>query len=321
MSDSLIHRLLPRHLGLIRSIADKGQISLAANALAITQPAASRMLAEIERMVGSPVFIRTPKGMEPTPVGSVLARRAHTVLEEIRETAREVEAIKKGHTGVIRLGAVTGGAVGYVVPAMRVLKEEAEDADFHVDVAPSDALIADLLSGHHDFVLGRVPWGTDARQFALTGAFAEDVDLLVHRSHPLANAELLPITDLVHFPWVMQAAGAPVRRAVEAAFISQSAPIPPNIVNTTSLLVMIAMLASSNAVAPMSREVSELLCQDARVAGLTTLKIALPIRVEPYHLIEIKGKRLSPLSNRMKHLLLEEYERRSLGAAGELPIT
>ena len=310
MSDSLIHRLLPKHFSLIRTIADKGQISLAANALAITQPAASRMLGEIERTIGTPVFVRTPKGMEPTAVGSVLARRAQTVLEEIRETAREVEAIRSGHTGVVRLGAVTGGAVGYVVPAMRVLKEEAEDADFHVDVAPSDVLIADLMAGHHDFILGRVPWGVDARQFELTGSFAEDVDLLVHRSHPLANAESLSISDLRHFPWVMQAAGAPVRRAVEAAFIGQSTPIPANIVNTTSLLVMISMLASSNAVAPMSREVSELLCQDARVAGLTTLKLKVAIRVEPYHLIEVKAKRLSPLSQRMKDLLLREYDRR-----------
>ena len=60
MAEIHIHRLQPKHLNLIRSIAELGQLSLAAQALALTQPAASRMLGEIERYVGSPIFVRTP---------------------------------------------------------------------------------------------------------------------------------------------------------------------------------------------------------------------------------------------------------------------
>ena len=125
MAENHIYRLQPKHFSLISSIAELGQLSLAAQSLALTQPAASRMLGEIERYVGSAVFIRTPKGMEPTPVGSALIRRAQNVLEEIREAAREVDAIRRGLTGKVRVGAVTGGAVGYVVPAIKALKASA----------------------------------------------------------------------------------------------------------------------------------------------------------------------------------------------------
>jgi Transcriptional regulator len=311
MSEHIGVRLQPKHFSLVSAIAEKGQLSLAANALALTQPAASRMLAEIERLVGGPVFFRTPKGMEPTEVGSAIARRARTVLEEIQEVAREIDAIQRGHAGSVRVGAVTGGAVGYVVPAMQALKAEAEAVDIHVDVAPSGDLITALLAGHYDFILGRVPVGMDIRQFDIIGRRTEEVDLLVHHTHPLADTRGLSVADLVHFPWVMQAPGAPVRRAVEDVFLANGARIPSNIVNTTSLLVMIALLVSSNAIAPMSVEVSDLLCHDPRGAGLTALDLRQSITVEPYHLITLKGKRMSPLATRLKELVVREFDERT----------
>lgn len=313
MSEYLSNRLLPKHFNLIHAIRETGQLSLAAQALAISQPAASRMLAEIERLVDAAVFIRTPKGMEPTAIGLALARRAQNLLEEIREASREVDAIKRGLSGTVRVGAVTGGAVGYVVPALQTLKSEAGAADIHVDVGASGPLIADLQAGELDFVLGRVPAGVDVRQFDILGSLDEEVDLLVHEVHPLAGVGGLSMADLVHFPWVIQAAGTPMRQAVESVFIAQSVPVPSNIVNTASLLVMIAMMASSNAIAPMSREVTELLCHPSGGTGLRSLDIKNTITVEPYHLITLKGKRLSPVATRLRDLVIGEFERRQAG--------
>lgn len=307
MSDTIANRLLPKHFRLIRVIAETGQLSLAAAAMAVSQPAASRMLAEVERLIGTPAFIRTPKGMEPTAVGEALARRGQYLLEEIREASREIEAIKRGFSGTVRVGAVTGGAVGFVVPAIQALKAEAHTTDIHVDVTASGPLVADLMAGHLDFVLARVPAGVDARQFSIVGSRDEEVDLLVHQRHPLAYASNLKMADVVHFPWVIQDAGTPMRQAVENVFISQGAPIPSNIVNTSSLLVMIAMMASSNAIAPMSREVSDLLCRQTTGSGLTRLDVRGEIMVVPYHLIMLKGKRLTPVAARLRDLVIAEF--------------
>lgn len=310
MAEILINRLQPKHFSLVASIAELGQLSLAAQALALTQPAASRMLSEIERYVGAPVFTRTPKGMEPTAIGSALTRRALNVLEEIREASREVEAIRRGLTGKVRLGAVTGGAVGYVVPAIKALKSSSAEVEINVDVASSAELIRNLLAGHYDFILGRVPPGIDARQFSIEGSAMEEMDIVVHRSHPLANMDTLSLSDMAHFPWVMQEPGTPLRLAVEANFIEEGAAIPRNIVNTSSLLVMIAMLLSSNAIAPMSREVSDLLCRQASIGDLCTLKVETPIVVAPYHVISVHGKHLSPMAMRLRDLLLADLDMR-----------
>ncbi|MEZ5771689.1 MAG: LysR family transcriptional regulator [Defluviimonas denitrificans] len=67
---ALSRKLKPAHLRLILKIAETGQLQMAATALAMSQPAASRILNEIEVEAGTPLFLRHAKGMEPTQAGS-----------------------------------------------------------------------------------------------------------------------------------------------------------------------------------------------------------------------------------------------------------
>ena len=121
----LVTQLLLKHLALIAAITEHGQISLAAHALAITQPAASRTLAEAEARIGAVLFVRHPKGMSPTAIGETLARRARNILDELADATDEVDRLREGRGGIVRIGAVTGAAVGYVAPAIRALRGSA----------------------------------------------------------------------------------------------------------------------------------------------------------------------------------------------------
>lgn len=139
--------LKPAQLRLLTAIARHGQLQLAAAEVSLTQPAASRMLAEIERGLGAPVFLRQPKGMEPTEIGQIVLRRAQAMLREMRSMAAEVQALREGFGGAVRVGAVTGPAVGYLVPAIRQIKRDAPGAEITVDVAPSRDLLRHLAAG------------------------------------------------------------------------------------------------------------------------------------------------------------------------------
>ncbi|MFD1807155.1 LysR family transcriptional regulator [Gemmobacter lanyuensis] len=139
--------LKPAQLRLIQAIADHGQLQLAAAAVSMTQPAASRMLAEIERAVGAALFLRQPKGMEPTDIGAVVVRRAQAMLRELRSMSAEVRALREGYGGAVRVGAVTGPAVGYLVPAIREIKRQSPAAEITVDVLPRAICCANSQRG------------------------------------------------------------------------------------------------------------------------------------------------------------------------------
>ena len=299
----LINRLQWRHLRLIHAISEYGQLSFAADRLSITQPAASRMLAEIETMVGQRLFERHPKGMVPTAIAEVLIRHATSLLRGLAATASEVGAFSSGKTGTVRVGSVTGAAVAYVVPAIQSLKQDAKGAEVYVDVGPSDALMEGLMNGDYDFILSRIPSDLDARQFEILQGRVETVEFLVRPGHPLLTIDQPSLQDLDGYTWVVQPAGTPMRQAVEEAFIAQAIAIPEEIVNTTSLLVMIAYLQTSDSISPVSSEVADLI-RKSGAGGMKTIAVRQSIIISPYHLIQRKSGITSPLAHRLRDLVI-----------------
>ncbi len=297
-------------LRLIAAIAEHGQLSVAAEALAITQPAASRMLAEIERVVGAPLFARHAKGMGLTPMGEVIARRAHQMTVEMRDLAREVSALREGRGGQVAVGAVTGPAVGYIVPALRRLRQVAPEIEVRVDVAPSVVLVRGLMAADYDFVLGRPPLEIDRRALSLRPAWHESVAFLARRDHPLARAARVGLAELRRSDWIIQERGTPIRATVDEALARAGLSPPPHVVSTSSLVVMIALLSGTDAVAPMAREVARMMTLPPVSAGFVELATPRELVVSPYYIIRAEGRTLSPAALRLLALVEEELDSR-----------
>jgi DNA-binding transcriptional LysR family regulator len=304
MPHALAQRLTLKHLRLIAAIAEHQQLSLAAQTLSLTQPAASRSLAEIERLCGAAIFERHVRGMTLTPLGEVLARRARNALEEIGEAAVEVARYNAGRGGTVRIGAVTGGAIGTIVPVVQALKRIAPDAEVHVEVGMSRELIRDLLALRLDFVLARIPPEVDAKDFDVVRASEEVIALIVGAGHPGLRQKRVSLVDLLDHDWVMQSTGAPIRMAVEEAVLAHAGRLPSRVTNTSSLLVTIAMLAASTALAPVSREVAELLGGVSQ-GGIAALPLRERIVVAPYALLSLRNRRLSPVAQRCREMVAE----------------
>ncbi|WP_233192716.1 LysR family transcriptional regulator [Acidimangrovimonas sediminis] len=288
--------LRPVQARLIAAIAAHGQLQIAAQSCQITQPAASRMLAELERMIGVPLFERTPKGMEPTPAGALVARRAERVVLELNDMAREMRDFREGRSGRVRVGAVTGPALGYVVPAIRALKQEAPGVEISVEVGPSTALVPALARGDLDFALARIPPDHDSADFEVEPARHEVGTLLVRAGHPMAGRGAVVLPDLAGFPWILQQRGAPIRTAVDAAFAAAGCPAPRDVTTTSSLLVIIALLADTDSIAAMSREVTNLVLSERVGARFARLPLHDPLEIDPYLLLRARHRVLPPVA-------------------------
>lgn len=307
-----MHRLKLNHLRLIVAIAAHGQLGRAAEVMAITQPAASRILAEIERNIGTSLCVRSSKGMELTAIGRVLARRAQNMLVSLDDMSREIEELKQGLQGSARIGTIDGGAVGYVVPAIKQIKALSPGADLHVDVGLSDALTRDTLEGKYDFVLARVPPTANPANFDVLSGQPETVCLVAHRSHPMSGAKSVGLRELSGFQWVMLAPGVPLREVVQEAFVASEVQMPHDIINSGSLLVMLAMLADGQAIMPVAQEVADLLLSDAINADLVQLNLDQQIEISRYDLITARGRALSPMAKRLHELVREGMRRSAL---------
>lgn len=287
-----VRQISPRHLQLVLKVHEVGQLQVAARALNMSQPAASRILSEVEERCGAPIFKRTAKGMEATPVGEAFARHARMVLTGLESLEKEVLSLVAGVAGHVRIGSVTGPAVGILLPSMTAMRELAPDISFAIDVAPSTELVRGLDEGRFDFILARVPATHDSRDLIVHPARSEVVRLLVREEHPLALRQGVALEDLLAYEWVIQERGSPIREAVEQAFYAEGVPVPHRVIHSSSLLMVEALLATSDVIAPQSREVAELLTGAAFGARLRLIDTASDMTVTPYSVVRNRTREL-----------------------------
>ena len=309
MPPDLLSRLSMRQLRLVVAIAEDGQLSVAARRLGITQPAASRTLADLERQIGTTLFERRTRGMVATEAGRGFARRTATVLRELDAGLAEVSQLGAGLAGRVAIGAVTGAAMGYVVPVMRAFRQEAPEVEVEIETGMSEDLVRGLVAQHHDIVLARVPPSLDARLLHAIPARDETVAFLCRASHPILRRSRVGLIDLAMYDWVMQARGAPIRITVEDALRAEGAPMPRHVTVTQSLLVTTALLKQTDMTAPVTQEVADLFLRRLEAAGLRCVPLDRTLTVPRYSVITLREGELGPAARRMLRLLIHRIER------------
>ncbi|MGV8952300.1 MAG: LysR family transcriptional regulator [Cypionkella sp.] len=298
-AETLLQRGLKlSHLRLMALLAETGQIGQAADLLGVAQPAASRLLAEVERIIGAPVHVRTGRGISLTPVGATLAQRARRVQMELRDAARDIAEVAAGKGGHVRIGSVTGPAIDRVLPVLRAARIATPNVTAEVTVSPSDLLCEQLLAGRLDFVIGRLPEGPQRSLFQIIPIATEPVSLVVRRNHPLAQRADLRPEDLLGYDWVLPPPESILSRAVLARLRAHGLAYPSQRLSTASFLLIFALVQQTNAIAPLARAVADSFVA-LPDAPYTHLDIDLGIEVEPFGLVTRAGVLLPPVAARL----------------------
>ncbi|NLS04347.1 LysR family transcriptional regulator [Rhizobium sp. P32RR-XVIII] len=297
------------HLRMIVALEDSGQISAAAESLNISQPAASRMLAEMESIVKTSLYERVARGVVLTTFGEALARRARKIMLELREASREIGELKSGKGGSVFIGAVTAPAMSLVVPAIDKVRKAFPGMEVNIEVETSNVLARHLLAARYDFIIGRIPDDLNPRLFEVQEIGIERACLIVRYGHPLAEKRVCSLADIRGYEWVFQPPGSLLRRTLEDIFLAAGVPLPESIVNTSSLLLTCAIISQTNAIAPVALEVAQFLAgQGSRASDVHVLPTDFEINIKPYSLITARERALPPSARLLHDLILEQCQ-------------
>ncbi|MGO4118303.1 LysR family transcriptional regulator [Rhizobium ruizarguesonis] len=300
------------HLRMIVAIEDSGQISAAAEVLNISQPAASRMLSEMESITKTSLYERVARGVVLTTFGAALARRARKILLELREASREIGELKSGKGGSVFIGAVTAPAMSLVVPAINKVRKAYPGIEINIQVETSNVLARELLAARHDFIIGRIPDDLNPRLFEVTEIGIERACLIVRSRHPLMKQKTSSLSDVRDYDWVFQPPGTLLRRTIEDVFLSRGVALPENIVNTSSLLLTCAIICETDAIAPVAVDVAQFLAsQGSNASDVRMLPIDFDINVKPYSMITARERALPPSARLLYDIILEESHKQA----------
>lgn len=296
--------LKTRHMVLLVELGRHGSIMHAAQAAKLTQPAASKLLGELEHALGVPLFDRMPRGVEPTWYGKVLIRRASAALAEMDAAHQEVMELASGLRGSVAVGAILTPSTTLVPAAMALLKRRHMRLNVSIEVDSSKQLVEQLRSGALDIVIGRIYEPSGAGEFCFEPITDEPHSLLVRAGHPLLAAGPLELAQLVQQAWILPPTGSVVRDRMSALFLSQGLAEPAEIVSTMAIPVVTSLLMSSDMVAPMSVELAR---PQLDSGALAVLPFDLHLRMDPYGFITRRHHRLSPAAEAMLGALREAF--------------
>lgn len=242
-ASTLPFRLKFRQLVLLDALGDSLSLRKAAALANLTQPAATRAMADLESAFGVQLFERSHRGMAPTVYGEALVRHARQVLFDVQRAHNEIQALRSGSHGFVRVGALLSSAVRMLPMAIGEVKRQFPRMRISVEQLPQLPLISKLREGSLDMVLCRlVTNSVDAEYLDQVVLFDDDFVLVAGRNHRLARTKSLTMADLVDEPWVLPHAGGPLYDHVCALFLTQVGRLPANVVESTTSLVTNLML-------------------------------------------------------------------------------
>lgn len=282
-----------RHLQLVAALDEFRQVGRTAEFLSVTQPAVSKMLAEVESMLEVSLFKRSSRGVEPTPGGLALIRFARSVLADYERTRDEIAAVGSGTSGRTRIGAMVVALPTLLTPAVDRLKARAPGVTVLVEEGDLTQLLPRLRLGELDLFVGRLEPGYAAPDLVTEALYEEPMVAVAHPDHPLVHRPRVDWPDIAPLPCVLPPPWASLRVKLEQQFFRCGLQPPADRVETASFLAQVSFVRARGGVAFMARSVARQFAQDGLVRPLA---LAVDVELPPVGLIQVRARPLTPVT-------------------------
>lgn len=263
-------RIKFRHLVCFLEVARQGSLARASDALAISQPALSKTLKELETLLETQLFVRSKSGAALTEAGVAFLRFAGPSVQSLREG---VNSLRSGeHEPVTaRLGVLSTVESLLVPEVVRRLHERHPALIVSVMTGPSAYLLSQLRVGDLDLVVGRMTDSPQIQGLTFEHLYSESMTLVVRRDHPLLHGELRR-DSLEHYPMVLPLAGTTIRKFADSLFVQCGISPPRQRLETLSLTLSRRYVQCSDAIwiAPF-----DAVQQDLRSGELAELELGI----------------------------------------------
>ena len=275
-SGSLIRsRLRMRQIALLAHLDDERSVMRAAEAIGMTQPAASKLLREIEDALQVQLFERHARGIVPTSSGEILVRHARSILSEINLAQQELATLKSGLSGQASLGTITAPAASLVPAAIGLLKRKHPGLLVNVELDHSRPLLEKLFQGQLDLLVARLPDAASAEGLHFEPLADERHAIIAGAQQSFAGHARVQLEDLMHCPWILPPPGSVLREHLMSLFLQRGIPLPPNVIQTQSLPVITNLLGTTDAVAVLQQEAVRPLCESGLLSVLSLATFCL----------------------------------------------
>jgi DNA-binding transcriptional LysR family regulator len=273
----------------------------ASERLALSQPAISKAISDLEHTLGAPLLDRSSRGVELTECGRRLVEHSRVVFDEIRQGISDIEHLSDPTRGEVRIGT-TEPVMGAASEIICQLARRYPRISYDVIVSDTDTLVRGLRERTLDVLLTRWAPAPVVDDLAVQVLFESPFAVMVERRHPLLRRKKLSLGDLMGEQWTFSPPDTFAGRMMVDLFRRRKLPLPPTVVTTNSVFMRLSLVASGRFLTVLP---SQLLRYRSNSTWLRALDIDLGDSSQPIASITLRRRRSAGAVMLFKQVSLE----------------
>jgi DNA-binding transcriptional LysR family regulator len=290
-------RLRLRDLHIFFTAVQRGSMAKAAQTLGVTQPAVSKVIADLEHTLGVRLLDRSAQGVEPTKYGRALLTRSNAAFDELRQSVRDIEFLADPTVGEVRIGCQETFAAAILPSVIHRFSRAYPRVVLHVEQLGSLAAESSALRERTiDIGMFLLVKPHDDKLFAddlnVEVLFLEKMVIVAGRQSRWGRRRKVDFVELVDEPWVLTESDTLSYARLVEAFALRGLGVPKRILQTLSSHLRVNLAASGSHITTLPNST-------LRVYGDRFELKALPINLLdqswPAVIVTLKNRTLSPV--------------------------
>ena len=286
-----MNNLTLRQLRYFEALARNGHFGRAAEACAVSQPALSLQIRDLEESLGAALFERSPRQVRLTRFGEEFAPRVREILRAVDELTDVARASQSWLSGRLRIGVIPTVAPYLLPTIVGNLNRLHPGLDIHVRETQTAKLLRELSEGRLDTAIVALPVSEPA--FTEVPLFVEEF-LLVRPAEdatkPVPNADMLKEMRLLLLE------EGHCFRDQALAFCNMASSMPREVLEGSSLSTLVQMVGAGIGVTFIPEMAAVV---ETRSAAVSLARFADP---QPRRTIGMIWRRTSPLAGQLQHI-------------------
>jgi DNA-binding transcriptional LysR family regulator len=300
-SDPRIERRLTlRELRILVAVAERKSMAKAAVDLALTQPAVTKAIREMEHALGVRLFDRTSRGAEQTPYGRALLKWSGVILDDLHQAVKEVEFLTDPAAGELRIGAIQQPVIQGLLPTiLDRLSRQYPRIAFHVSYAGNTAeAYRQLHERKLDLIVGRLIKSGGEDNLVMEVLFEDPLHVVAGTRNRWTRRRSIQVAELANEPWILPPPAPMPDSAVwpyiAEAFHASGLEVPRASVISNSVPLAVEMISTGRFLAMIPRS---LVWFSGKRLEIKVLPVKLPIHPPPVGVVTLRNRTISPVAN------------------------
>lgn len=234
--------LRQRQIALLLSLVQTRHLGRTADELHMSQPAASKALAQLEEQVGHQLFERSGSGTHPTSLGVLVIDYARNLAGAAHRAAEDVAAALERGRKTLRIGILPSTSI-HITPRLVAALLARDPA---IEISIIEGLLHELLTQLNryelDCVIGRNNTLVKNNEVASLFLHEDPVVLAVGAESPAASEAALSLEQALSLPWILPVQGTVLRARMEEMFYRLGVPRPQRHIESNAVLTNVILL-------------------------------------------------------------------------------